>query len=371
MLIWGCCWFNEDVDCVIQFINNSLESLNKYNFDTIPVVFVANTGISEDDINYLKENVKGVVILRNNYDLYPNKNYGVYSIVSYSYAKKSDYVAIVDPDWNIVDFDNYMETVLKSLIDKECDIIIPNIGNASGRSNILVGKSALELFYKDYSNDIKSAFPGSVFGLTNSLYKIVSSNDYHFDWGGEWDLLSYAIKNNYRVLSKDVNVINVRHRNNKSKINDSFQIWRAVFSNSDIKSRYIKSIPNSYNHRLLPLLNNFSSIDGIISVLEKQELSKTERQLLYMVLYPIKSIIDGKEYKFIINEESNEPYDKKEIFDVFELGLYCLNTILNKNIINRMIDNTKRISDGFFGPWTQDNKQIVVQDMQEQIKRYI
>jgi len=371
MLVWGCCWFNEEVDCVINFINNSLNSLKLNNFNTIPVVFVANTTISDETILKLTNSINDVKVIRNKYDLYPNKNYGVYSIVSYAHKISASNVAIVDPDWNILNFNNYVSTAILPLLNNEVDIIIPNIGDASGRSNILIGKTAIELFYNEYSSNIKSAFPGAVFGSTEALYTIVSSPDYHFDWGGEWDLISLAIDNNYRLLSKNVNVINVRHRNNNSKIKDSFQIWRAILSNSNIKDKYSNSKVKKIDHRLVDILSCCNNIDEIINMLEQLELSKTEKQLLYMLLYPIKSIIDGKEYTFTITDDSSEPYNKDEIYDVYELGLFCINIALKDIDLINIINNAKTMDGGLFGPWTKENIKDAKENINKQIERYL
>ena len=73
---------------------------------------------------------------------------------------------------------------------------------------------------------------------TSKLHSIVNDENYHFDWGGEWDIISIAINHNMKINSAFVEVENIRHRPNSSKILDGFQIWRAILGNSDIPNRF-------------------------------------------------------------------------------------------------------------------------------------
>ena len=186
----------------------------------------------------MKKEIKDVTIILNRLNIFPNKNYGVALITNYAHKLNIPYTVIVDPDWNIKENYSFTKNIISKLIEKDYDILIPNIKKASGRSNILIGRTVINLFYPEYKNILKSVFPGALAAKTDKLYKIIKDKDYHFDWGGEWDIVALAIRNNMKISSAPVDVKNIRHRSNISKSQDSFQIWKAILSNDDIIKRY-------------------------------------------------------------------------------------------------------------------------------------
>lgn len=129
------------------------------NFKVIPVIFDAKYDKNNnEDLSYITNNIDDVIIIKNNINIFPNKNYGVALISNKAFDLMADYVAIVDSDWNIKENYSFIENILLTLIKSDYDIIIPNIGDASGRSNILVGKTAISLFYPDFLDIIITAF---------------------------------------------------------------------------------------------------------------------------------------------------------------------------------------------------------------------
>lgn len=250
-IVWGACWFNESIDTLVAFFEKTMKSLNLMGYKVYPAIFAAKLEHNTNEIQYIKEKIENVQIIENNVNIYPNKNYGVAAIAEYAHVVKSNYLAIVDPDWNVIEYYSFISGILNPLEKEEAEIVIPNIGHEAGRSNYLVGKIAISLFYPEYVSVIKTAFPGSLIGCTEQIHKITSSKEYHYDWGGEWDIIAESIKNNYKIISLPIDVKNVRHRSNSSKILDAYQIWKAILSNDDIPNRYSNLL--MYNKPITPL----------------------------------------------------------------------------------------------------------------------
>lgn len=368
-IIWGTCWFNESINTVIDFLLESTKVLSSLNVKVIPIIFEAKIEHSEDEIKFIKSKIKDVIILQNNYDIFPNKNYGVAAIMKKAKELNIEYTAVVDCDWDITKSKYHMENMILALVNKNIDIIIPNIESSAGRSNILIGRTVMNLLYPEYQDTLVTPFPGSILGKTNKLYEIVNSDNYHYDWGGEWDLISLAISKNMKIESYPVKFNSVRHRCNLSKIEDSFQIWRAILSSIETKER-IKNIVD-YKHVIKPynnlskkiLYGNYNVIE-LINIINSNDTSNTEKQLLYMIIYPI-AYLTG-----IINEipkiDNNEnPYDKDELNRTSQLGIYCakkLLTSLDKNAIINNVSNRKSI---YLSDWTKQLQREAINKIEE------
>lgn len=356
-IVWGTCWFNEPTETLIEFYKSSIESLQKMNFKVIPVIFNAKYNENNNiDLNHISNSIDDVIIIKNNINIFPNKNYGVALIANKAFELKTDYVAIVDSDWSIKENYSFIENILLTLIKGDDDIIIPNIGDASGRSNILIGKTAMSLFYPDFSNTIVTAFPGSVVAKTSKLYTIVNDENYHFDWGGEWDIISIAINNNMKINSVLVEVENIRHRPNSSKILDSFQIWRAILGNNNILNRfkyleqYDKEI-KPYNDMAKNVLEHNYSIFDLINILENDNTTDTEKQILYMILYPI-AFLTGKINVLPTIESNNKmPYNKEELTTISDFAIYCAKQALIDANVQDMINRCKTAKCEFLSDW--------------------
>ena len=356
LIVWGTCWFNEPIDILINFYKSSIESLQKMNLDVIPIIFDAKYNNNEKDLNYIRKNINNVIIIKNKINIFPNKNYGVALITNKSYELNTDYTAIVDSDWNIKENYSFINSILLTLIKNNDDIIIPNIGNASGRSNVLIGKTVITLFYPEYKDIIKTAFPGSLVAKTSKLFTIVNDQEYHFDWGGEWDIISLAINHNMKIDSAFVEVENIRHRPNTSKIFDSFQIWRAILGNKRITKRF--KYLQLYNKKIVPynkiskmiLLNDYS-ITELIEMLENYDITDTEKQILYMILYPI-AFLTGQITKIpIIKSNGKMPYDKQEINKISDLAIYCAKKALSNCDIEETLNRCQNIKEKILSDW--------------------
>ena len=364
-IVWGTCWFNEPIETLVEFYKSSIKSLQKMNFKVIPVIFVAKCDINSEDLDYISSSIDDVIIIKNNINIFPNKNYGVALISNKAFDLMADYVAIVDSDWNIKENYFFIENILLTLIKNKYDIVIPNIGDASGRSNLLIGKTAISLFYPDYSNTIITAFPGSVVAKTSKLHTIVNDDNYHYDWGGEWDIISIAINHNMNINSAIAEVENIRHRPNSSKILDGFQIWRAILGNNDIVNRfkyleqYDKKI-NPYNNISKTILEHDYSILEIINILEGDDATDTEKQILYMILYPI-AFLTGKITKLPTIESSNKiPYNKKELNILSDFAIYCAKIALSDVDIQEILNRCKTVKCKFLSEWNFDiQKQLL------------
>lgn len=369
-IVWGTCWFNEPVDMLVNFLNSSLNSLQTLQFKVIPVVFAAKFEHNEGEIAYLKNKVNDVIILKNCTNIFPNKNYGVAMIAKKAYELNIDYVAIVDCDWSIKENISFVNKTVLNLINNDYDIVIPNIADASGRSNLLIGRTIINLFYPDYKNILLTPFPGSLISKTKMLYKIIADDDYHFDWGGEWDIISLAIKYNMNISSSLVDVKNVRHRPNNSKIQDSFQIWRAVLGNNQIIDRF-KNLKNYNvdvnisNELSEKLLSKKHTVLEMINIIIESNSTKTQKQILYMILYPLAFFTGEIDEVPMIESDNKLPYDKKELNQILELALYCAKYSLIDCDIQTVCTRSKSIYSEYLSDWTIDNQKKAMKEFME------
>jgi len=368
-IVWGTCWFNEELDTLINFYISSLKSLKKLNVNVIPIIFVAKLNCDKNEIEKIKSRINDVIILENTTDIFPNKNYGVALITNKANEINSDYVAIVDCDWDILESNSFIDNTVKKLISNNCDILIPNIKDASGRSNLLIGKTIINLFYPEYKNTLLTAFPGSLIAKTSKMYVIVNDFNYHFDWGGEWDIISLSIKNNFKICSFEVNVKNTRHRMNNSKMNDSFQIWRALFLNDDILKRFnnLKKcrISINKNTKLKQKLSSKKySLLEMINVIMEENPSDTELQILYMILYPI-GFLSGELTEIPYIEDKKTPYNKEELNNVIDIALYCAKIALMDLDINKINIKSENIQGKFLSQWNKEKQNMALKNYKE------
>ena len=367
-IVWGTCFYNETSDDIINFFKKSIDSLEKNNFIVTPIVFYAKFNHNYNDIKHIKEKIKDIKVILNKTNIFPNKNYGVALITNMAHDLNSDYIAIVDPDWNIKDYDSFVKRIMNDFISLDGDLLIPNIGNASGRSNILIGRTAVKLFYKEYLDILPSPFPGAVVAKTNKLFDIVNDNNYNFDWGGEWDIISIGINKKMKIVTSNVDIIGVRHRSNASKMHDSFQIWKSILGSDNLISRF-NNMKNcnldAIDNRFYQEISRTNNIIDIINVILKNNPSKTEMQILYMILYPVAYILgELKEIPSII-DDFNIPYEKTELLEVADFAAYCLKKSLEKYDIKRINNNIKNISGKYFSDWDNYSKSIALKEYGE------
>ena len=366
-ITWGTCWFNESVEKLIEFYLISLKNLCKLGFNVIPIVFDAKLNRDNFQIKLLKSKINNIIILQNTTNIYPNKNYGIAAISNESIKYNTKFTAIVDCDWNINQNMGFIKKTLLYMIYNKLDLIIPNIGSASGRSNLLIGKVAINLFYPEYKDKIVTPFPGSLIIKTVYLNEIVNDDNYHFDWGGEWDIISISIKKKLKIDSPLVEVVSTRHRPNNSKILDSFQIWRAILSNDDINAR-IKNV-KKYDINIQPydqmselIINNNTTAKDFIDLVLKYSKNETQKQLLYMILYPLSLFTDNLNLVQDIENDITIPYEKNELIKVSDLALYCAKVIFENNDINYICKNCKNITSIYLSNWNIKNQRKAMKD---------
>lgn len=351
-ITWGTCWFNEDAINVIEFFKKSSRILKDNNFNVELILFDARFNHNYEDIKKIKEEIKDIKIILNKTNIFPNKNYGVAAIAKESKKINTDYIAIIDPDWCINDMDGFIKQLTKNL--KNADVILPNIKGASGRSNMLIGNTAISIFFKEYKNIIKSPFPGAIVAKTEKLFEIVKDKKYNFDWGGEWDIIAIALEKQMNISSVDVDVIGVRHRTNKSKMNDSFQIWKAILSNEYVINKINKNYDNKeYNNlNIYRKLKDITDIKEMTKILENGKFSKTEKQFLYMILYPIAVFYNKIDSIPEVKEFIGIPYQKEELYNISN----CIIGITNKIILKEYKNTNNIISNStFYSKWNANN----------------
>lgn len=367
-IVWGTCWFNEFIENLIEFYKSSLESLSNLNFYVVPIIFSAKLNCSPEEIEIIKSNIPNVIILKNITNIFPNKNYGIAAITEKAKEKNIEYVAIVDSDWDIKENYSFVNNTVLKLVEGNYDIIIPNIGDASGRSNLLIGRTIINLFYPDYKDVILTAFPGSLVCLTSKLYEIVTDENYHFDWGGEWDIISIAIKNKMKIFSSFVEVKNVRHRPNNSKMQDSFQIWRAVFTNADIIERFSNlkkcSIDLNEHDKLTKEIISKENATEFINVINRNDFTETQKQIIYMILYPL-AFLTGKIDSIPMIEDSSIPYKKEELNEILNLALHCAKKTLQDINIEKVHEKSKNITGKFISSWNFQNQKEALKNYKE------
>lgn len=375
-IVWGVCWFNEPTNTLIQFIKNTVRAISSLGLSTYPVIFDAKSGRSVDEVSHISEQLRDCFIIPNKINIYPNKNYGVAAISQFAYNLGSEYVAIVDPDWQVEEYSAFIQQLLRPLHKNHAQIVIPDIGAEAGRSNLLIGKPTVTLFYPEYADIIQTAFPGSLVGLTETVHSITASPDYHFDWGGEWDVISIAASHNIKIASSSANVENIRHRSNASKSFDAFQIWRAVLSNSDIISRYENL--RQYQDRCTPfdqfseiLLKHRLSAREQIELIRRIAVTDTQRQLLYMILYPIASILQEISSIPPIQQDGPVPYDKEEMSCVSMLAPYCVKSALlcSSHNMEEISWSAKRLTGQFWSDWNEASQAYARKTAADSFKR--
>ncbi|MDR2409245.1 MAG: hypothetical protein LBE13_14175 [Bacteroidales bacterium] len=382
-VVWGTCWFDESVTTISSFLTKVNKVLKPLYSDVLFVVFDAQYNRKITDYTYLHSSCN-CEIVRNTVPFYPNKNYGVYSLVYFANLHNSDIIVISDSDWQVANFDMFVLGIIKPLIDGKADIVIPNILQYAGRDNQLIGRQLLKLFYPELLDIVYSPFPGAVAASTYSLFSIISNEKYHFDWGGEWDIISFGYENHLKFISPCLCMENIRHRSSHSKSSDAFQIWRAAFENLQLeKLRQIQSVETklklSYFHHLniygleTALHGSASTqLDNIVSIKQTTDIDSSVMQLVYAVIAPLALLLDGLETQYLENvpkEDKNKPYLRERLKLVAEIA----DVSITQAILNAIqpLENIKErislLSGGFLGDWSSKNKYAAKEEMKSQL----
>lgn len=333
-IVWGTCWLREETELLCLFMKQAANAFAEMGMDVYTVVFDAAYKRDEKEIKKVKEDIECIVI-RNVCEIYPNKNYGVAIISKIAYKIGADYTAVVDSDWKIEDFNKFINNLLYPLLVEEQDLVIPDISTAAGRCNVLIGKPLLELFYQEYADKIPTAFPGAFLGKTRSIYEITSKSTYHFDWGGEWDIIADSCKMGMKIASPVLGMQNIRHRSNDSKTYDSFQIWRACLEDlTESRLSHLNNVHecNIYEDPFAKVvlsaeMSATKQIEKLIEWSKCNNISKTQLQLIYMVLLPLAAILDDRcDYDTLIDivTDAGQPYERDELYKVALLVPHCV-----------------------------------------------
>ena len=379
--MWGTCWYSESPDIVLSFIKNANQILANMNISYSSVIFDAQYKRDACERKYITDRVE-CSLLQCNENKYPNKNYGVAAITEFAYINNATYVAIVDADWNIVRFDCFVHGLLLPLIRGEFEIVIPNIEPYDGRSNRLIGRPILNLFYSEYSNNIKTIFPGAFAGVVSRIRDITTASDYHFDWGGEWDIIGGALERNLLITAPSLGMKNVRHRSSQSKTNDAFQIWRAFFQNVTVSKLTklkdatppLAAVDSESELKILYLVGSASEqVEHFIEVSNSHALSSTAKQLFNMVLLPLSLMLDGtdKRLSYILpNNDNLAPYDRSKLSGVSNMAeLFVYHAIINSKIsVNFLSENMRLLSGHYLGDWTTKLTNNLQRTLAEQIQ---
>lgn len=177
----------------------------------------------------------------------------------------------------------------------------------------------------------------------------------------------YFNQKKLKIDSPLVEVVSTRHRPNNSKILDSFQIWRAILSNDDINAR-IKNV-KKYDINIQPydqmselIINNNTTAKDFIDLVLKYSKNETQKQLLYMILYPLSLFTDNLNLVQDIENDITIPYEKNELIKVSDLALYCAKVIFENNDINYICKNCKNITSIYLSNWNIKNQRKAMKD---------
>lgn len=338
-IVWGTCWLYEERETLCSFMKSSINILSKIGLEVYTVVFDAKYKRDEREIEKVEEDIECIVI-SNMCEIYPNKNYGVAVISKIAYKLGTDYIAVVDSDWKVRDFWFFINNLLYPILAENQDIVIPDIGTAAGRCNILIGKPILNMFYPEYAAKVPTAFPGAFIGITEKVCEITLKDTYHFDWGGEWDIVANSCKMDMKIASPMLGMQNVRHRSNHSKIYDSFQIWRACMENLtedrfELSKKFEENIilDDSFVEVMMSIEESASKqIEKLVDISKHTKLTKTQLQLIYMVLLPLAGIMDNEyDYESLVDLETDiiQPYERDELYKISLIVPHCVQAAID------------------------------------------
>lgn len=382
-IVWGTCWLYEERETLCSFMKSAIDILTKIGLEVYTVIFDAKYGRDEREIEKVEEDIECIVI-SNRCEIFPNKNYGVAVISKIAYKLGTDYIAVVDSDWKVKDFGFFINNLLYPILVENRDIVIPDISTAAGRCNILIGRPILNMFYPEYADKVSTAFPGAFSGITEKVCEITLKDTYHFDWGGEWDIVANSCSMDLKIASPVLGMQNVRHRSNNSKIYDSFQIWRACMENLteerfELSKKFQESIiPDDPFVQVMMSIEVSASkqIEELIDMSKHTKLSKTQLQLVYMVLLPLAGIMDNEyDYENLVDLETDitQPYERAELHKIALIVPHCVQTAIDCS--GKSFRMIKKSAANCYGErwskWNQLEKAKAMEYADYQIKRKV
>ncbi len=102
-----------------------------------------------------------------------------------------------------------------------------------------------------------------------------------------------------------------------------------------------------------------------IKIINKYATNDTQRQLLYMTLYPIASILEEIDYSPNVEQNGNVPYDKSKINYVSELGIYCCRSALisSNKTIDEICETAKKLLGNLWGNWNSYSQTVAMNNV--------
>jgi hypothetical protein len=152
----------------------------------------------------------------------PNKNLGILNATK---RANGNYTIIIDADLKNISVDLTAQ-IINPLIYESHDVVIPNHDFSLGRDNRLVGAPILRVFFPEIYSLVKMPFPG-ILGIKTSILRRIVNDNYHWDWGGELQLVVngyYCAKGH--VSCPHIQLRDLKHRSVTNKINDAYQMFR-------------------------------------------------------------------------------------------------------------------------------------------------
>ncbi|MFD6094875.1 hypothetical protein ACFVWN_07450 [Nocardiopsis flavescens] len=372
-VVWGTCWYYEPLETLSLFLEKVVAAASRNGISVTPVVFDADHSRPGAERRHISSQLK-CTIIPNWIDVYPNKNFGIAIIAQLADQIDSDIVTVVDSDWDVEDFDYFLTGLLGPIFTKTADIVVPDVSPCAGRDNRLVGCTIAMLLHPGLIDSVATPFPGALAGSTQRIRDLTEMESYHYDWGGELDILSEAWAGGYRISSPYLGMKNVRHRSSQSKAHDAFQMWRSGLERLDLHVlEQISSTAEPWDSTVferlgVPGLSDVitgtatAQLVGVTEYLRGEYHDRTVQQIVPMVLAPLAYLVDGINpvpYLAFPSDDTASPYDPSKLPLVSEIARYAAReAIVNADITsgNEFVARLRSLTGGFFGDWTPEKK---------------
>ncbi len=251
----------------------------------------------------------------------PNKNIG---IINGYYNASYDNILIADSD-NINLTTNKLKKLINPLIKGKSSFVIADLQRKSGRSNHLLGKPPMRLFFPEIYRKIPYPYPG-LLAIKKKLLRKIIKKDYCFDWGGEAQIAinSYLFSKG-NVSSFNINKIDSKKRVLRSMIKDAFQLYRT--------------------NLLLAIQNNkFPSTTEEVDIMIERDITNHKKESKRLIYYiktekKINGLLCNNLYETYNNLVSYSNKNPKKIYDMLHLYSKSYN-FYELEIINSLVVRT-------------------------------
>lgn len=372
-VIWGTCWYYESLETISLFLTNVLTAAKANDITLMPVVFDADHLRSEAERQALSTRLK-CVIIPNRIAVYPNKNFGVAAIAELAARTGIDVMTVVDSDWDVSNFNYFLTGLLRPILNEAADIVIPDVSPCAGRDNRLVGRTIVTLSQPRLIDVVATPFPGALAGRSDCVQYLTQSASYHYDWGGEVDILCSAWASGLRITSPYLGMKNVRHRSSHSKAHDAFQMWRAGLEALTPQALAMLSSTGQEQDPYVFKRLGADGLSGLISGTATAQLAKvadylrdenndrTIQQLVTMVLAPLSYLVDGSDPTSSLTTPSDDtasPYDPEKLPLVSEIARYAAWEAIITSQLEPSPEFSRRLrslTGGFLGSWDPEQE---------------